>query len=374
MSGELEPWRRLSPIGRTGGRRPKESDMIRTAGNTTRHVASRLARLLAVICVGGLAAGVSPALGAFPGENGKILFDSFRDDGETPDIWTMNPNGSNLVNLTANSGRASWRPDGQKIAFMSDRETPDNPTPPPPFPGPDFEIFVMNADGSNQTQITFNEFDDELPAWSPDGKKIIFQRDFDKVRGQADYDILTMKVNGTRERNLTNSPGVQDFDPDWSPNGRRIAFTSERDGDAEIYTMKPNGSRARQLTFNDAPFAFDGDPNWSPDSRKIAFTSERDSVPETPFQVEIYTMRANGDNQTRLTFDEDSDFLPAWSPDGRKIAFTSFRDATLETNPENAEIYTMRADGSHLANLTQNVAFDAAPDWQPLDDDDDDDD
>ena len=173
-----------------------------------------------VLCIGGLAAGVSPALGAFPGENGKILFDSFRGGGETPDIWTMNPNGSNLVNLTANSeafdGRASWRPDGRKIAFMSDRETPSNPTP-PGFPGPDFEIFVMNADGSNQTQITFNEFDDEVPAWSPDGKRIVFQRDFDKVRGQADYDILTMKANGTRERNLTNSPGVQDFDPDWSP-------------------------------------------------------------------------------------------------------------------------------------------------------------
>ena len=206
--------------------------------------------------LGGLATGVSPALGAFPGENGKIVFDSFRDGGETPDIWTMNPNGRNDVNLTANSeafdGRASWRADGRKIAFMSDRETPSNPTP-PGFPGPDFEIFVMNADGSNPTQITFNELDDEVPAWSPDGKSIVFQRDVDPVRGQVDYDILTMKANGTRERNLTNSPGVEDFDPDWSPDGHSIAFTSERDGDGEIYTMKPDGSRVRQLTFNHAP-------------------------------------------------------------------------------------------------------------------------
>ena len=225
----------------------------------------------------------------------------------------------------------------------------------------------MDADGSNPTQITFNEFDDELPAWSPDGRRIVVQRDFDKVRGQADYDILTMKANGRRERNLTNSPGVQDYDPDWSPNGRKIAFTSERDGDGEIYTMKPNGSRVRQLTFNDAPFAFDGDPNWSPDSRKIAFTSERDAIPETDFQVEIYTMRANGDDQTRLTFHDLSDFLPAWSPDGRKIAFTSFRDATEETGTTRRS--TRCAPTAAISpDSRKTVAFDAAPDWQPLDD------
>ena len=336
---------------------------------------SRVLRTLAVICVGGLAAGVSPALGAFPGENGQIAFDRFRDGGD-PDIWTMSPSGSNEVNLTANSerfdGRASWRADGQKIAFMSDRETPSNPTP-PGFPGPDFEIFVMDADGSNQTQITFNELDDEVPAWSPDGKRIVFVRDFDPVRGQFDDDIFTMRANGAGERNLTSSPGVEDFDPDWSPDGRRIAFTSERDGDAEIYTMRPNGSRVRQLTFNDGPTQFDGDPNWSPDGRKIAFTSERDAVPETPFQVEIYTMRADGGDQTRLTFDYLSDFLPAWSPDGREIAFTSFRDVTEETE-DNAEIYTMRADGRDQVRRTNNTVFDAAPDWQPLDDDDDHDD
>lgn len=328
----------------------------------------RFPRVLIVVCVGVLATGVPPALGAFPGENGRILFDSFRAGGDEPDIWTMGPNGSNKMNLTGDSeafdGRASWRPDGQKIVFMSNRETPENPTP-PAFEGPDFEIFVMNADGSHPTQITFNELDDEAPAWSPNGKKIVFQRDFDPVRGETDYDILTIKANGTRERNLTKSPAVQDSDPDWSPTGGRIAFTSERDGDPEIYTMKPAGSHVRQLTFNAAPFAFDGDPNWSPDGLKIAFTSERDAVEETPFQVEIYTMRADGGDQTRLTFHDLSDFLPAWSPDGREIAFTSFRDATHGEDEDNAEIYTMRADGSDLANLTQDAAFDASPDWQP---------
>ena len=76
--------------------------------------------------------------------------------------------------------------------------------------------------------------------------------------------------------------------------------------------------------------------------------------------------QSSGGDQTRLTFDDLSDFLPSWSPDGRKIAFSSFRDATEEDF--NSEIYTMRADGSNLANLTRNLAFDGESDWQPLDD------
>lgn len=328
---------------------------------------SRPLCVLAGVCAV-LAVGASPALGAFPGDNGRILFDKFRVDGE-PDIWTMRPNGSDQVNLTADSeafdGRASWRPDGRKIVFMSNRETPGNPTP-AGSPAPDFEIFVMNADGSKPTQITSNELDDEAPAWSPSGMEIVFQRDFDIIPGEVDYDLFKMRADGTRERNLTRSEGVQEVDADWSPDGGRIAFVSDRDGDDEIYTMRPNGSRPRQLTFNEAPAGFDGDPNWSPDGRKIAFTSERDLTPETEFQVEIYTMRADGSRQTRLTFDDLSDFLPAWSPDGRKIAFTSFRDATHEVDEDNAEIYTMRADGSHLRRLTDDPVFDAAPDWQPL--------
>jgi Tol biopolymer transport system component len=313
--------------------------------------------VLAVMCVGVLAAGVSPALGAFPGENGKIAFLSDRAGGDL-DIWTMNPDGSNRDNLTRNSPAAeafpNWRADGRKIVFESDRETPSNPAV-PGLERPDLEIFVMNADGSNQTQLTFNELDDENAAWSPDGTRIVFQRDFAPAPGELDYDILTMRPKGTSERNLTNSPGVLDHEPNWSPTGRHIAFASAPEAGAnnDIYKMRPDGSNRTQLTID----ALDNEhPNWSPDGRRIAFNSNRDDPIQENF--EVYTMRADGGDVTRLTFNEAGDGLPAWSPNGHRIAFGSNRAGSHD-------IFTMRADGREQVNLTPHEAFDYAPDWQP---------
>jgi Tol biopolymer transport system component len=112
-------------------------------------------------------------------------------------------------------------------------------------------------------QLTANTLDDELPSWSPDGRKLAFQRDFDPVVGEVDYDILTMHADCTRQRNLTRSPGIQDFDgsPAWSPDGRKITFTTDRDEDLEIYTMRADGSRQVNRTRNPA---FDFDPDWQP--------------------------------------------------------------------------------------------------------------
>ena len=129
----------------------------------------------------------------------------------------------------------------------------------------------------------------------------------------------------------------------------KIAFSSNRDGNGEIYVMNGDGSSPTRLTSNTAD---EGAPAWSPDGTKIVFATLRDSNPE------IYTMNADGSNQTRLTSNTASDVHPAWSPDGTKIAFSTNRHG-------GSEIYTMNADGSNQTRLTNNTASDAHPAWSP---------
>src|SRR5215211_4919077 len=142
--------------------------------------------------------------------------------------------------------------------------------------------------------------------------------------------------------------------PASAPAGPMIAFTSNRDGNQEIYSMNSDGSNLRNLTNNPAS---DTEPEISPDGTKIAFVSTRDGI----LNPEIYTMNADGSNQQRLTKDDTNvaDVHPTWSPDGGRIAFASNRDG-------NQEIYTMNAaDGSGQENLTNNPARDSAPAYSP---------
>ena len=130
----------------------------------------------------------------------------------------------------------------------------------------------------------------------------------------------------------------------------RIAFVSERDGNMEIYVMDNDGGNPRRLTNNPLDEWY---PSWSPDGKRIAFTSMKNGG-----NWEIYVMDADGGNQRNLTKNPFSDRDPSWSPDGKRIAFVSNRD-----EDENREIYVMDADGGNPQNLTKNPQNDLGPAW-----------
>ncbi|HEY7612561.1 MAG TPA: LpqB family beta-propeller domain-containing protein [Gemmatimonadales bacterium] len=250
---------------------------------------------------------------------------AFGRDGE---VYLLSAEGTTLANLTNNPSfdrNPAWSPDGQTIAFASNRSGSS-------------QVYLMNADGTGQAQLTSGG--GTQPDWSPDGSMIVFS---------ANDQIFVMNPDGSEIVQLTSTTGHAEG-PAWSPDGTRIAFTGGVSfSDADIFVMDADGSNVIQLTTFSG---VDAVPDWSPDGTKIAFHSDRSG------ERHIHIMNPDGTGVTQLTFGNYSDLAPAWSPDGSRIAFSSLRTGT-------ERLYMMSPDGTDQVPLTPGSYEATAPAWRP---------
>lgn len=304
----------------------------------------------------GLCLAAFPAAGAQADVfNGRIAFSSFRTDplGRTGDIFTMNPDGTDLRRLTdnpADDAQSDWSPDGRDIAYRIRK---------PGFTI-NFEVARMTASGENHQRLTFtpDRQASSQPSWFPDKSAILFRR---SAPGGLSS-IWQMGRLGEDPVLRYDPPGPQLY-PSLSPDMSKVLFATTTsptgDTDRAIQTLNADGSGL--TTLFDVVGAFDSAPAWSPDGTRIAFESNANADGGNPeHDMEIWVMDADGANPTRLTHNALHDEGPAWSPDGTLLAYSSGADN------DHLDINVMTAAGVHLRQLTDYPGHDESPDWQPI--------
>lgn len=274
-----------------------------------------------------------PASATFPGKNGRIAF-----DGAT-DIFTMNSDGSDVQQLTSfgPNGFAyagSWSADGRQLVFAA---TSLSAAP--------VQLWGMNADGSGQHQVLNDPaFFDTYPAFSPDGTTIVFERCQEpNLAPCALYRVQTDGSGLTALTNFNENTDLLDITAEYSPDGETIVFAGFfRSGVlSAIYLMNADGSDIRRIT---PPELEAWLPDWSPDGRRIAF-STRSFYPPNTINWQTWVVNTDGTELKQVTFPGIShDAYPSWSPDGTFIAFE--RDSP---DFSTSGIFVIKADGSDLS-------------------------
>ena len=333
--------------------------------------------MLALTC---LAVWSPPATATFPGDNGRIAFRRFLDaDQTTGAVFTARPDGSHEFQVTHPPADVVDRnpdvsPDGRRIVFQRGGPTMD-------------DIFIVNADGTGLRQLTNTGYPDgnclpdsgecnQSPAFSPDGKQIVFARAFGPVADDLveTFALFVMRTDGTHVRQLTqlHPPGTgatgEDGEPQFSPDGRMLVFqrrnvrTAEPAGAVALWTLKLRTGRERRITPYDLQA---GDtPDWSPDGKQILF---HDNLDTPGGNANLYTVRRDGSHLTQLTFADDgiTRYLgSSYSPDGKWIV-AGKRPSTGGPELNTADVVIMRVNGTSERLVTRTELYDSYPDWGP---------
>lgn len=262
-----------------------------------------------------------------------------------PEIYTMYEDGTGLTRLTVsnqNDLSPSIDPTGSKVVFASNRSNSR------------FEIYRVNADGTGTTRLTNVAGDNRSPVFSPDGQKIAFYS-----RRTGTNNLFVMDANGANQTQLTfltNSTAIFAREPAFNNDGTRIVYESQRgsigNSSWDIYAINSDGTGDTRLTTSNSP---EHDPSYSRDGSKIVFTSERDG------NFEIYVMNPDGSGQTRVTNTPENETEPAFSLDGRQIIF---RNATI------GGLYTINTDGTGLRQIPGTGSTHDGPSFAPQTDSD----
>jgi Tol biopolymer transport system component len=273
---------------------------------------------------------------AFPGPNGPIAYVSSRGGPPVPMVVDPGDTPPRAVGRAGEVGPA-WSPDGASLAVASATLAPGRG-------GPTiFEIVTMRADGADRMPLTTDRAQDYDPAWSADGRRIAYSR---TTGDNRDIWVVDADGGGTPER-LTRAP-ADDSLPAWAPDGTQIAFTRTRANDGEIYVMNADGSGLHNITKRHGD---DEDPDWAPDGSSIAFTRYGEGA-----TADIWTTTATGARPRPLVRSPFNDTQPAWSPDGTRLAFTSNRR-------RHDDIWTIPVTGGRPVDVTPDAATDDSPAW-----------